>query len=406
LPLKRIVRKKKMLKIKNIEKAAERIIKAVKDKEQIIIYGDSDLDGVASMVILKETIDNLISTLPKEEKESFPKVLAFSPERKNEGYGLNDKALEFIKTKTSKGLIVTVDCGITNFKEIDEANKSGFSVIVVDHHQPIGHVPNAEIVVAPKQEGDDYPFKDFCNAGLAFKLAQEILKDKMSKSLRINFLELAALATIFDMMPEVSENEEIIEEGLKKIELSQRPGLAAIFSLLNPMDYTSKRDMIGRINSALNSVAIENHVPKPYEFLIENDFDKAREMAKEFFEEHQRKIVSINNLTEELREKIENGPVTSVIFEGSSIWDQEHLGSVASRISLYFNRPTFLYRTKGDISRGTVRVPKGLDAVKAMESCKELLEVFGGHPPAAGFTVKNENLEKFKECLKRYFEKK
>jgi single-stranded-DNA-specific exonuclease len=394
-----------MKKIKNIDKAADRIVKAVKEKEQIIIYGDSDLDGTASMVIVKETIDNLISALPKEEKESFPRILAFSPERKNEGYGLNDKALEFIKTKTPKGLIITVDCGITNFKEIDEANKSGFSVVVVDHHQPIGHIPNAEIVVAPKQEGDNYPFKDFCNAGLAFKLAEEILKEKMSKSLRVNFLELAALATIFDMMPEDGENEEIIREGLERIEFSQRPGLSAIFSLLNPMDYSSKRDMISRINSALNSVAINNHIPKPYEFFIENDFDKAKAMAKDFFDEHQRKIASINNLTEELREIVDSKDEDIIIFEGSSGWDQEHLGSVASRLSIYFNKPTFLYRIKGDISRGTVRVPKGMDAVKAMESCKELLDVFGGHPPAAGFTIKNENLNKFKECLKKYFNK-
>ncbi|MDD5098625.1 MAG: DHH family phosphoesterase [Candidatus Pacebacteria bacterium] len=392
------------MKIKNIDKVAERIIEAVKNKEQIIIYGDSDLDGVASMVIVKETIDNLISLLP--QKESFPKVLAFSPDRKNEGYGLNEQALEFIKSKVSKGLIITVDCGITNFKEVDKANKIGFSVVIVDHHQPIGGVPNAEIVVAPKQEGDNYPFKDLCNAGLAFKLSKEILKEKMSSSLRNNFLELAALATIFDMMPEVGENEEIIKEGLEKIESSQRPGLSAMFTLLNPMDFNSKRDMIIKINSALNSVVIENHVPKPYEFFVENDFEKAKEMAKEFFEEHQRKQVSINNLTEEIREKVENGPETSIIFEGSSAWEQEHLGSTSSRLCNYFNRPVFLYKKKGDISRGTVRVPKGMDAVKSMESCGELLEMFGGHPPAAGFTVKNENLDRFKECLKRYFEKK
>jgi len=391
------------MKIKNLDKAAERIKKAVERGEQMVIYGDSDLDGISSMVIIKETIDNLISLLEKEKKEAFPTVFSFSPERKIEGYGLNESALAFIKSKVSKGLIITLDCGITNFKEIEDAKNSGFSVVIVDHHNTVGGIPGAaEIVVDPKQETDDYPFKEYANAGLAFKLAQEVLKEKMSPMLRDSFLELTALATISDMMIEVGENEEWIKEGLEKIEYSQRPAIRAIFSILNPMDFSSKRDMVSKINSALNSSVIEGHIPKPYLFLIEPDFEKAKKVAKELFEESHEKQRDVAMLVDELIEKVTFKNPT-VIFEGSHLWEPEHLGAVASRLSNYFNKPVFLYKKGEDVSRGTVRVPKGMNAVNAMETCKNLLVMFGGHPPAAGFTVKNENIDKFEECLKKYF---
>jgi len=382
------------MKIKNIEKAARRIIKAVNQKETIIIYGDSDLDGISSMVILKETIDNI---------SRFNNVLAFSPIR-NEGHGLNFQALDFIKSKANSGLIITLDCGITNFEEIKEAEESGFSVIVIDHHRPLGNVPKADIVVAPKQKGDETTFKEYANVGLTFKLAKEILKEKMSPMLEQSFLELVALGTISDMMIEEGENKEWIEKGLESIQMSQRPAIRAIFSILNPMDFSSKRDMVSKVNSALNSSSIDGHIHKVYLFLLESDFDKALETAKNLIEESNIKQKEVASLTDELIEKILKED-SSIIFEGSYAWKEEYLGAVASRLSNHFNKPVFLYKKRGKISRGTVRMPKGMDAVKAMDSCKKLLITFGGHAPAAGFTVDNSNLDKFKKCLKNYFEK-
>jgi len=382
------------MKIKNIEKAARRIIKAVNQKETIIIYGDSDLDGISSMVILKETIDNI---------SRFNNVLAFSPIR-NEGHGLNFQALDFIKSKANSGLIITLDCGITNFEEIKEAKESGFSVIVIDHHRPLENIPEADIVVAPKQKGDETTFKEYANVGLTFKLAKEILKEKMSPMLEQSFLELVALGTISDMMIEEGENKEWIEKGLESIQMSQRPAIRAIFSILNPMNFSSKRDMVSKVNSALNSSSIDGHIHKAYLFLLESDFDKALETAKDLIEESNTKQKEVALLTEELIEKISKED-SSIIFEGSYVWKGEYLGAVASRLSNHFNKPVFLYKKGEKISRGTVRMPKGMDAVKAMDSCKELLITFGGHAPAAGFTVDNSNINKFEKCLKNYFEK-
>lgn len=392
------------MKIKNIDKASLRIRQAVEKGEQIVIFGDSDLDGIASMVIVKESIDNLVSILSAKEKKSFPKILVLSPDRKNEGYGLNVTALQFIKNKTKKGLLILLDCGITNFDEIDEAKNSGFSVIVIDHHKVIDKIPDADIVVDPKQPDDDYPFKDYANVGLAFRLSQELLKEKMSPMLERSFLELVALATISDMMPEVGENSEMIEEGLKNIQTSDRPAIRSLFNLLNPMDFNSLRDMILKVNSALNSSAISEHVPKPYLFLTESDFNKAEETAEELLQESRNKQRQTASLVEILEKTVLGKPVSNIIFEGSPNWESEYLGATASRLVNIFDKPVFLYRKGKDVSRGTVRLPKDLDAVKAMESCKELLVMFGGHAPAAGFTIKNENLDEFRDCLNKYFD--
>jgi single-stranded-DNA-specific exonuclease len=383
------------MKIKNIEKAAERIRKAAENKEQIIIFADSDLDGTASAVVLKETIDNLLG-------RNHLKTAVFFPKRREEGYGLNEKALEMIVSRFKEGgLLVTLDCGITNFEEIKKAKGSGFSVIVVDHHQPIGGLPEADIVVDPKQKEDEHVFKEYANAGITFKLAEEILKDEMPSLLRESFLELTALATISDMMSETEDNKEFIIQGLANIENSERPAFKALFSFVNIKDFNSKRDWISKVNSALNSSKMEGHVMAAYSFLIESDPNKARAMAEELLEDSERKHREISALIDEIARKSLNG---SLIFEGSPDWNIEYLGAVASRLCNRFEKPIFLHQRYEEFSRGTVRTPKGVDAIKAMESCKELLRTFGGHPPAAGFTVKNENLEKFKKCLLDYFD--
>ncbi|MFA5009147.1 MAG: DHH family phosphoesterase [Candidatus Paceibacterota bacterium] len=398
------------MKIKNIEEAAKRIKSAVEAGEQIIIFADSDMDGVSSAVILKETIDNLISSLSLKDKEKYPAVPAFFPDRKNEGYGLNEKALEFIKEKFNPkgkekaGLLITLDCGITNFEEIKNAREFGFEVIIIDHHTPVsGQLPEADLIVDPKQPEDNFLFKEYCNAGLVFKLAVEILKEKMSGMLREVLLELTALATIADMMIEEDENRDFIFEGLINIEKSNRPSLRALVEVLGKDSFPSKRDLVSKINGILNSSKMENHVMLVYAYLIEPDFEKAKKMAKEFIAEHENRQKEIISLTDNLKYIIGEDNLLPVIFQGSSQYNIEFLGAVASRLTNYYNKPVFLYQKYNDFSRGTVRLPKGLNAVKAMESCKNLLRTFGGHPAAAGFTVKNENLELFREALFKYF---
>jgi single-stranded-DNA-specific exonuclease len=381
--------------MKNIDKASERIKKAVINNEQIVVFADSDLDGAASAVILKETIDNL----------NYSKTVVLFPDRKNEGYGLNKDVLEIILSKFKKALLITLDCGITNYEEIKIAKKKGLDVIIVDHHKEIGgKLPEADIIVDPKQKTDDCLFKEYANAGITYILAEEILGSNMPSMLKESFLELVALATISDMMIETEDNKEFIIRGLSTLEKSERPALKTMIKLLDRENFKSKRDMVAKINSALNSARINDHVMASYLLLIESNIEKAAIMAKDLLEESEAKHREINALTDEIKNMFLKSSL-KIIFTGSPKWSIEYLGAVASRLCNNFDKPVFIYQKYEEISRGTVRVPKKYDAVKAMESCSKLLETFGGHAPAAGFTVKNENIGKFEQCLLEYFEK-
>ena len=165
-----------MQKIKNIEKAAERIKKAVQNKERIILYGDSDLDGISSVVILEEAIKGLGGHVD----------CAFFPDRETDGYGINLKALDMLKDKVP-ALLITLDLGIGNIEEVDIANKMGFEVIIIDHHEVLFGVPNASIIVDPKQKDDDYPFKGLANVGIAYNLCMELVGQETSQSLKNSF---------------------------------------------------------------------------------------------------------------------------------------------------------------------------------------------------------------------------
>jgi single-stranded-DNA-specific exonuclease len=391
------------MKLRNIELVADRIKKAITNDEQIILFGDSDMDGVSATVIAQEAISNLAFTSNKKVR-----ISAYFPDRRNEGYGFNETVLDYILEKyPERGLVITLDCGITNFEEIKRARAEGFTVIIIDHHQPVTDgLPEADIIVDPKQEEDDYPFKDFSNAGLSFKLAEELLGEKMPSLLKESLLELTAMATIADMMPEKEENIDYIYKGLSNIENSQRPILKAFFTLMNPEEFKSKRDMIYRINSCFNVTVIDTeHVSFLYHALTQTNLEIAKTYAMELMEEATRRHEEINALFDNIKGIVEAKGGDKIVFEGSPNWSIEYLGAVASKLTLYFNKPVFIYQKYESFSRGTVRLPKKYDAVKAMESCKELLRTFGGHPPAAGFTVVNENIDKFRSALITYFNK-
>jgi single-stranded-DNA-specific exonuclease len=379
--------------IKNLKKAADRILKAVKNKEKIIIYGDADLDGVTSVIILEECIKNLDG-----------KVSAiYFPDREKEGYGINKQGLDYLK-KHASALLVVLDCGIGNFKEVKIAKKLGFEVIIIEHHEILDKIPEASIVVDPKQKGDKYPFKQLATVGIAFRLAKLLLKEGMTENLRRNFLELAAMATIADMMPRVDENKEIIEEGITYLRTSWRPGIQALFEL-EPFKSLTLLQQVNKINSLLNIRNIENRLPAAFRLLTASDKKEAEKLAKELFKKGLLKRKKIKEIIAEIEKKIsdEEEKGKPIIFKGSSDWELILLGVAAAIISQEYQKPVFLYKKGETESRGSIRAPAGFNTVEAMKSCSEKLVTYGGHPQASGFTIKNKNLEKFKECLIKYF---
>ena len=377
-----------MAEIKNLKKTAQRINKAVKKKEKIVLYGDADLDGIGSVVILEEAIKNLGGRVEA----------VYFPDRETEGYGLNEDALNYLK-KYAPALLIVLDCGIGNFNEAKLASKMGFELVIIDHHQPLSKLPQASIIVNPKQKGDKYPFKEFANAGLVFKLIETLLKRKLSDSLRDNFLEITALATIADMMPQKEDNLEFLAKGIMSLKETARPGLKVFWQIL---DEDSSRQLVAqKIISACHAGGAQNHINECYLLLTVISNKEAEALANELLEKSYIRQERIKDIFKEITEKIPTD--TSLIFEGNKSWPVLMLGPVASKLCNTYRKPVFLYKEDNSHCQGAVRTPSGVNGVKAMACCSKLLEIYGGHPQAAGFRIEKKNLEKFKSCLIKYF---
>ena len=375
------------MEIKNLKKAAERILKAISDKEKILIYGDADLDGVCSVIILEETI----KTLGGNIKEIY------FPDREKEGYGISEIALNSLK-KHAPALLVALDCGISNFKEVKLAKELGFSVIIVDHHEVLNDLPEADIIVDPKQKGDTYPFKNLATVGIVFKLSQEILKERMSEAMRRNFLELVALATLADMMPQERENKLMTDEGLELMKNSFRPAFR-IFPL-----FFKVPQEIHKIISILNVRDMENNLPASFRLLTLANLEEAKILFEKLIEKGKARKGEIKKIIEEVKSQIlEKEPI---IFAGSKDFKFSLIPAVASQICQIFKKPTFIFKIGEKETQGTVRSPPEVNTVELMKKCRDLLISFGGHPQASGFRIKNKYLDEFKEFLMDYFSEK
>ena len=351
------------------------------------------MDGITSVVILEETIKNLGGNVS----------ISVFPDRENDGYGINLKALEFLKEK-APSLFITLDLGIANVKEIDVANKIGFEVIVIDHHEVLDKLPDAKIIVDPKQKDDKSDFKGLCNAGLTFKLCEEILLDGFSENLKNSFLELIALATISDMVPQIDDNKIFIEKGLRYLKNTFRPGLKAFLEVIGEGEVAAGGYL--KIISCLNASESIDFKNESYELLTSSSSERCKEIVEKLLAKIQFKQQKIKEITEEVERRISQKKDEPIIFEGDPAWKLTLAGPVASIIAQRYEKPTFIFK-KGDTeSCGSVRsLKEGENSVDAMKTCKDFLITYGGHAKASGFRLKNEDLDKFKASLIEYFEK-
>ncbi len=376
-----------MMEIKNLKKAAQRILKAVKNKEKIILYGDADLDGATSVIILEDAIKSLGGKI----------AAVYFPDKETEGYGITEKGLKALK-KEAPALLVALDCGIGNFKEVELAKTFGFETIIVDHHLILDKLPAAEIIVDPKQPGDEYPFKELSAAGLAFKLAEVLLGDKLKERLKKNLLELAAMSVIADMMPRESENKIFIEEGLSSIKDSWRPGIKAFLETDFFKDYPNLDQKISKIISILNIRDVKKGLPASFRLLSSSSTEEAETIIRDLLKKAEKRNETMEKITTEIEKRLEKNE-DPVIFEGDADFDLILLSSVASALCRQYDKPVFLYKKMARESHGTVRAPKKTNSVSLMKTCSEYLLTYGGHPQASGFRLKNKNLADFKKCL-------
>ena len=378
----------------NLRETAALIKKIAKEKKSVILYGDADMDGASSVLIMREIFRSLSAIYRKEEK-----LRIYFPNRSKDGYGLNKKALKDLR-QYAPCWIIMVDCGIGNIKEVAQAKKLGFQSIIIDHHRVLEKMPAAEIVVDPHQPGEQYEFREFSNAGLCLRLAEEIIKDKKKIS---EIYIWTALANIADQVPDRGENEEITQKGLKHLPEVKNIGLRKLMQLVE-FKNSGKPEVVTKIVVSLNSSENIGSLNEIYLLLASTTSGEAEKWAKNLLKGSKEKSEKKRLVVEEVSRRFEAAvEKDNIIFEGDKGWRLIHLGSAASELMQKYHIPVFLYAIDRQQSTGSARLPKGFNGVEALSSCKELLGTYGGHPPACGFKFKNQNAVKVKKKLIGFF---
>lgn len=376
-------------KMPDMEKAVERILKAIENKEKIIIFGDYDVDGITSITVLKSFF-----------KELGIEVDEYIPNRLNEGYGLNKEAIKKIAEQCNS-LMITVDCGITGIEEIEYAKSLGIDTIVTDHHEPGEELPNAIAVVDCKRKDNKYPFRELAGVGVAFKLCQAISqKLKLDEKQYLKFLDIVALGTISDIVPLKDENRVITKLGMMLIKQTKNCGLVSLLNLAGYNKIDSTAISFG-IAPRINACGRMGHANEALDLLLCSNMREASEKA--------RNITKYNNDRQEYEKIIYQDAIRQIesnhlenensIVLGGDDWHHGVVGIVASKITDLYYKPCLLicFENGENVGKGSGRSIAGFDLHETLTKCKDTLEGFGGHSMAVGLSIKRENLPKLKE---------
>jgi len=379
-----------------MKEAVERLLLAIGQKESIAVYGDYDVDGVTATALLVQTLRALGGN-----------IQAYIPNRMDEGYGLNPKALDLLKA-SGVGLVITVDSGIRSPAEAAYARSIGLDLIISDHHQPAeGELPFAQAVINPKQAGDRYPEKDLAGVGVAYKLAQALLSkcEKSGPNFQLeDVLDLVALGTVADLVPLVGENRLLVRKGLQKIRETKRQGLFSLAAVSDLVLARTTAISIGFIlGPRLNAAGRLESALAAYDLLTTTDLKQAGELSQQ--------LNNQNRLRQELTRKIQyeaeaivqaDDPNSPLLFAVSPEFNSGVVGLAAARLVETYYRPAVVgqvFEEEG-MTRCSCRSIPEFQITQALDQCKDLLIRHGGHAAAAGFTVSNENLEPLKKRLK------
>ncbi len=370
--------------MQDMDKAVNVIRDAIEKHEEITVFGDYDVDGVTATAIL-------LTYLRKQGAQ----VGFYIPDRHGEGYGLNIAAIEQIATHSK--LLITVDCGITCAAEVARAKELGMRVIVTDHHQLGPQIPECEAVLNPLL--GHYPFRRLCGAGVAFKLVQAMGGTEAIEPL----WELAALATIADIVPLMDENRVIVYYGLAAMAATQRPGLIALMESagVDPQKVSSS-DVAFRMAPRINAGGRLALASRGVQLLTTRRMDTAREIAEELNQDNIRRreleIEIFQQADEMTRQQIDFMNERAIVVCGEG-WNPGVIGLAASRLVEKYKWPTILLSRDGDICVGSARSIPGVNIHEAMSTCRDLFIRFGGHAQAAGLTIEAKNVPEFKRRL-------
>lgn len=379
--------------IKDMDKAVNRISKAVVSYEKICVYGDYDCDGVTATSILYSYLESVCAN-----------VMYYIPTREGDGYGLNKNAINKLK-KLGVGLIVTVDNGISALEEIDYAASLGIDVVVTDHHKPLDILPKAVAVVDPHRADCTSPYKMFCGAGLAFELVAALEGGSYFTALE-NYADLAALGTIADLVPLDGENRIIIKYGLKALAVSERIGLSALFEKAQiKQDKLSAGTVAFQIAPRINAAGRMNTAELALKLLLTENPDEADKLAQRLCSENDKRKDIENFITDDIDKIIKEHPeylLDRVIVVAGEGWHHGVIGIAAARATERFGKPVIIISDENNEVRGSGRSIKGFSLCDAIFACSDLLTKYGGHPMAVGFSIEKNNIDEFRHKLNEY----
>ena len=399
--------------MKDMDKAVDRLQKAITEGEKILIYGDYDVDGTTAVALIYTYLKNLVNK---------KKIEFYIPDRYEEGYGISYKGIDYAADH-GFGLVIVLDCGIKAVEKIDYANERGVDFIICDHHRPDEMIPRAAAVLDSKRPDCEYPYKELSGCGVGFKLVTA-LSIRLGRPIEevYQLLDYVAVSIAADIVPITGENRVLAYFGLKLLNKKPRPGIEAVLRHANinrrddnDIANTDNQnalereltisDLVFLIGPRINAAGRLEKAADSVRLLLATNYDHAEKLASSINELNVQRRELDNTITEEALHMIDSDPQmrnakSTVIFNEN--WHKGVIGIVASRLTDSYYRPTIVLTRSGNLITGSARSIKNFDIYDAIDSCSDILEHFGGHKYAAGLSLKPEHLQEFSERFEKY----
>ncbi len=383
--------------MKDMDRAVDRLNQALRNKEKVLIYGDYDVDGTTAVALVFKFL-----------KQIYNDVEYYIPDRYNEGYGISSTGIDYAY-ENNFSLIISLDCGIKAVGMVEYANEKGIDFIICDHHTPDDKIPNAVAVLDAKRSDCTYPYKHLCGCGVGFKFMQGFA---ISNGIEIEslypLLDLVAVSIASDIVPITGENRILAYYGLKQLNQNPCLGLKTIINISGLCDKEiTISDIVFKIGPRINASGRIQLAKEAVELLVSNDISFAEIRCEEIDQQNKTRKDLDKTITDEainhITENIEILEKSSIVAYNAT-WHKGVIGIVASRLSELYYRPTIVLTQSNGLATGSARSVPGFDIYKAIESCRDLLENFGGHMYAAGLALKEENIDEFRERFDKYVE--
>jgi len=377
--------------MQDMDKAVERVLKNIKSGKPIMVFGDYDVDGTTGAAALYLAFQKFGAD-----------VTYYIPDREKEGYGLSYHGIEVAKD-IGIDLIITCDCGINAFVQVDFANEQNIDLIITDHHTTDTELPKAHAILNPKRKDCEYPFKGLCGGGVAFKLITAVGNElNIPLTDYEEIIPLITLGIAADVVPIKDENRVLVHHGLNILKNLEKPGLKTLLELAGLKGHISVGQLVFSIAPRINAAGRLGDANRAVELLVTDDQDKARLLAKELDNENKRRQMIQQAVVDEALLKV-NAEADlkneNALVLANAGWHPGVVGIVASKIKEEFNRPTIIIALENGSGKGSARSVAGFDLYEALTACKTHLDGYGGHPMAAGLTLSNQKLEDFKKAF-------